>query len=330
MRWIAAIWAHALIEAAVAEGVARAALALPGGDPEATGERLPERVHLEIWRRVMKATRDPGFPIRFGASLSTDAYELLGLACKTAANVDEALDRIVRYLHLWTNTVRIVVDRGWGKDGEHARVALVREGKRGLALRSANECAVAEILHALRTITGVEVCPLSVHFCHTAPDDVREHARFFGCPLRFSSDFDGLVLSDDCLATPLQLADGGLSRYLLAQLDERDAETRERSDLVRLLRAAVGDLLLEGRPTLARVAKQLGMSGRTLRRRLSEEGLGFSDVVADVRRAIADELLAAGRPIAEVSYLVGYSEPSAFHRAYKGWTGKTPRAASAE
>ena len=341
MRWIAAIWARALVEAAVGEGVSRerldAALAdhltsadvtrpnltpLPD-DQHPMDRRLPETAHLATWDAVMRLRDDPGLPIRFGASLSPDAYDVLGLACKTAATVDEALERLARYLHLWTNTVRCEITR----DRRGARVALHRDGPRDLARRSANESAVAEMTHALRSIAADAIGPERAHFAHDAPSSLDEHRRFFGCPLQFGSTFDGIQLSPRALATPLALADAGLSRYLLDRLEAAAATEPTCPSLQHSLRRAIGDMLPEGRPTAARVAKHLGISPRTLRRRLAAESLTLVAVIADIRRELADELLAAGKPIAEVAYLVGYSEPSAFHRAYKSWTGRTPATA---
>lgn len=333
MRWIAAIWADALVETAAGEGVSRARLdaalaeitppePTPLPDQHPMDRRLLEAAHLAIWDAVMRLRDDPGLPIRFGASLSPDAYDVLGLACKTAANVDQALERLARYLHLWTNTVRCEITR----HPRGARVALHREGPRDLALRSANESAVAEMTHALRSIAAGPIGPEQAHFAHDAPPSLDEHRRFFGCPLHFGSTFDGIHLSSDALATPLALADAGLSRYLLDRLEAAPAP--EPPSLHRTLRRAIGDMLPEGRPTAARIAKHLSISPRTLRRRLAAESLTLVAVIADVRREVADELLASGKPIAEVAYLVGYSEPSAFHRAYKGWTGRTPRSAT--
>jgi AraC-like DNA-binding protein len=99
----------------------------------------------------------------------------------------------------------------------------------------------------------------------------------------------------------------------------------EPTDVVRRVREAVATSLREGEPTLQVVAANQNTSVRTLQRRLAEEGVTFRSVVDEVRQELAQGMLADGRlTIAEMAYLLGYSEPSAFHRAYKRWTGKTP------
>ena len=115
MRWISALWAGALIHAAAREGADEDALRgiarLEQAHTEWMDQRIDEASHLACWAASMRALRDPGFPIRFGESFSPDAYDLLGLACKTAANLGEALSRITRFLHIWTNTVQVEVER---------------------------------------------------------------------------------------------------------------------------------------------------------------------------------------------------------------------------
>jgi len=104
----------------------------------------------------------------------------------------------------------------------------------------------------------------------------------------------------------------------------RTAEAAGKTPFLDRVRRAVADQ--GGTPTLTCVGRSVGVSARTLRRRLEEEGQSLRGVIEDVRRERADALLAAGTPVKEVAFALGFSEPSAFSRAYKRWTGKAPKA----
>jgi AraC-like DNA-binding protein len=142
----------------------------------------------------------------------------------------------------------------------------------------------------------------------------------------FRSSVDGVHLATEQLAQRTLLADEGLSVYLLEQLDELKARTSERS-LVSSVRGAVADALPDGQPSKSRIARRLGMSERTLHRRLAEQGESFQDLVTRARREAAESLLRSGdHNLADVAFLTGFSDQSAFTRAFKRWTGETPAA----
>lgn len=113
---------------------------------------------------------------------------------------------------------------------------------------------------------------------------------------------------------------------MVARLDELKEERTERT-LEARVHAAITDSLPDGRPSRAQVARRLGMSERTLHRRLSEQGETFQSITTNAQRMAAESLLANGRSsLAEVAFLTGFSDQSAFTRAFKGWTGQTPLA----
>lgn len=159
---------------------------------------------------------------------------------------------------------------------------------------------------------------------HPRPADALPHQDFFGCAVDFDASIDALHFSHDALGIATRLGDEGLSAFLLSQLDELHSKRAERS-LVMRVRAAVIDTLCDGIPRKGQIARQLGMSERTLQRHLAEHGQSFQSVVADVRRQVAESLLGTTQnSLSEVAFLTGFSDQSAFQRAFKGWTGQTP------
>jgi AraC-like DNA-binding protein len=314
--WTASVIAAASREDADAESLSAISGVTLSDARQFADKRVSEALHLRTWEAAMKHLRDPGFPVRQGGTFSMDQYDVLGLACKTATSLGEALERVARFLHIWTNTVECRVR----DNGEVLRIELLREGERTLGMRTANEGAVAEVLNAVQRLLGQSVRAQLASFRHAAPSDVATHRALLG-PLCFDASFDGIDI-DERYDRPLVLSDPGLSRFLDAQLAARQREPSP--SFARRVGDAIGDALPNGRPSVAQIAGVLATSPRTLQRRLTSERTSFGDLVTQVRRDLARELLRAGRPIAEVAFLVGYSEPSVFHRAFRGWFGETP------
>jgi AraC-like DNA-binding protein len=164
-----------------------------------------------------------------------------------------------------------------------------------------------------------------VTFQHSPPVDLREHGRVFGCPVRFNRPVNGVALRRALLDTPLVRADPGLCSVLdrhVRALIERIPRAEALSDRVRGL---VASELSTGRASAAAVARKLHMSRRTLQRHLEAGGMTFRALCDGLRRDLAIRYLREREiAVAEVAFLLGFSEASAFHRAFKRWVGTTP------
>ena len=318
---IHARWTRNIVALAAAEGADAQALWRAGAlDPDCIGEEVPERAHLLVWEAIMRALDSPGFPIRVASHRSVDEYALLGLACKTADTVREALGHLIRYAGVWRSQYHCELrERAGAAD-------LIVAGPTGsLGRRCTNESAVAQILKAIRDVARSPVQPLRASFRHAAPRDTSEHERFFACAVHFGAAFDGLELSSQSLDGKLSLADDALSIFLVTQLDELAKTRVSTQPLIEKVRRAISGLLPAGAPKLEAVAAALAMSKRPLQRQLSSAETNFAQLVDEARHLLAKELLAQRqRPVGEISFLLGFSEPSAFHRAFKRWTGTTP------
>lgn len=298
-------------------------LARVGLSPEPDAAWAGESVAVDAYYDLVERAAGPGdhgLPFRYAEALRVDDLGALGLALKTAPTARDALGRLVRYVLVLSDTLEYeLLDWPWG-----AVLALTGRPARRRGAALANECALAAVTSALRQILGVRLVPREVTFRHDPPADDGPHRAFFGCAVTFGAPLDGVHLRAEQLTRRTLLGDEGLSAYLLAQLDDLRARAPERST-VAAVRGAVADGLPDGRPSRARVAGRLGMSERTLQRRLAEDGASFQGVVADVRREAAEALLrSGGHSLAEVAFLAGFSDQSAFTRAFKRWTGTTP------
>lgn len=283
-------------------------------------EAIAEDAYYDLLERVT-GEDDHGLPFRYGNAVQVDDFGALGLALKTASTLRDALIRIVRYILVLSDTLEYELhDVVGGSDFVLSRPS----HRRGAWL--ANECAFAAVLSLLRQITDAKVRPLAVSFRHPSPTSTADHRAFFDCPLRFDDRANALHMTDETLKLRTRLADEGLSMFILATLDDLKQEKVERS-LPMQVYATVTDALPDGRPSKTQVARRLGMSERTLHRRLAEHDETFQGIASRAQREAAESLLMnENNSLAEVAFLTGFSDQSAFTRAFKGWTGETPLA----
>src|SRR5262245_38858195 len=195
------------------------------------------------------------------------------------------------------------------------------------AFRPAADFRLAALLALCREIAAAPIAPLTVQLPYRRPEDVREYERFYRAPLEFGALATAVLLRNDDLARPVVGADATMTGYLdqlaaqlLAALGGQDSL---RDQVRRLLWSA----LSAGVPDVEVVGRGLGMSPLTLQRRLREEGTTFRTVLTQLRHDLARPLLGDGRlAVAEVAFLLGYEDPSAFQRAFRRWSGRSPRA----
>lgn len=285
------------------------------------GDSIDEETYYGLLERIA-GTDDLGFPFRYARALHPDDLGALGLAVKTAPTLRAALERLARYVLVLSDTLRYeLVDEPGG-----AVFVLVGRPHHRLGAAIANECAVAAVTSLLRVVGGITLEPTLVEFQHAAPSTDRHHVDFFGCPVRFEAEVNGIHLGDEQLARGALLADDGLSSYLLSRLDDLTARKARRS-IVDDVRAAIADSLPDGQPSKSQIARRLAMSERTLHRQLADHDETFQTIATRARRDAAESLLTTtNHSIADVAFLTGFADQTAFTRAFKRWTGTTPAA----
>jgi AraC-like DNA-binding protein len=205
---------------------------------------------------------------------------------------------------------------------------LHRPGHRRLGLRLSNEATLAAIVAISREVASEPFRPQAVHLKHRAPLRTAGHEAFFRCPVHFGSDRDAIRVAQRTLATPNRVGDASIARFFDTLLDTEIGRLDDTVPLDRRVRDRVSTALSGGVPALSEVARELGMSGRTLQRRLAARSTSFQALVDEARRHLALRLLRGEDDVAltEVTYMTGFSDQSAFTRAFKRWTGQTPGA----
>jgi AraC-like DNA-binding protein len=190
---------------------------------------------------------------------------------------------------------------------------------------AAYEFAIASGVLWARRITGVaDRAPLSVHFMHARPASTARHDKLFRCPVHFGAESTQVVMSADALELRMPGAEPALGELLERQAAAMLERLPRSDDVASRVRALLGsDLDLRG-ANAPRIARRLGMSVRSLSRRLDEQATSLRDVLDQVRKhAALRELTHDARPIAEIADRLGFASTQSFHRAFKRWTGNT-------
>lgn len=330
---IAAGFARALIDLAVARGASEAQLIersrINTGALADQDARVPLDAYLALMDAASELLEEPAFPLHFGEQVSMLNLSIVALICQAAGTAAEALRQMNRY-------VRLIIDADDGAVDNWFE--LVRdEGGLWMALTSevyVNHPALAQSAFARcvtesRNIGGVQFAK-AAHFTHDAPPYRAEYERIFKMPIVFGSDRNALLIDDDFLS--LSFAEP--NRYVFGILSERADALLKSLESAKTVKGRVEALLVPvlhtGDACMEQVAEKLGVSRQTLYRRLKAEGVTFAGLLDNLRRQMALHYLEGKKvSVNETAYLVGFSDPSAFSRAFKRWTGESPGAWSA-
>lgn len=197
---------------------------------------------------------------------------------------------------------------------------------RRLGMYLSTEGTLGTYVAMCRETTFPENKPHAVQFRHPEPAGSREALEaYFRCPVTFGAEIDAIVLPEERLDRKNTVGDESIWRFLTSHIEETMIDEDHEEALDRQVIVQIANTLSEGIPTLADIASGMGMSARTLQRRLADQGHTFQSLVDEARRQLAEKFLTDTRySIAQVAFLTGFSEQSAFTRAFKRWAGKTP------
>ena len=286
--------------------------------------RVPETVTETAWRLAATLTRDEALGIHLAESLPRGALDLVEYALRSTPSLGDGFDRLARYGRLLSDRVAA---RTHGQ--QDSLLFLVQDLATTPLHPARAEFALAVALKLARDCTQADITPLRVSFAHPAPASDLEHQRFFGGEVRFAAGASSMSLSAADAARPMCDADAALAAIIRRRL-ENALELRDRAStgamstrVRRILVEHLGQSVL----TLDAVAKVLAVSRRTLTRHLAEEGTSFRHILDQVRCDFARALLQdRSLNIGDIAFFLQYSEPAAFHRSFRRWTGKTPHA----
>jgi AraC-like DNA-binding protein len=315
-----------IVRALEAHGVDGRRLARDAGiDPEraqAPDGRVPRAAHTRLWQLAVEATGDPCFGLEASRFATQTTFHALGYAVLASATLREAFERLVRYRRLIGDVVELRLE----DTDERTRLVIDVSAPPGVPYEAVDAftsmCVrMARMLCGRRTLD-----PLAVMLERPEPTPSEPFRRLFRAPVGFSQPQNVLEFRRADLDAPLPSANAELARNsdqvvvtYLARLESSSVSSRVLATLVQALP--------DGPPSKAAIARQLGMSPRNMQRHLSEEGTSYKSLLNDARVDLARSYVREARlSVTEIAFILGFADTSTFSRAFKRWTGMSPRA----
>ncbi|MBX3567555.1 MAG: AraC family transcriptional regulator [Rhizobiaceae bacterium] len=290
------------------------------GDVSSPTNELNLIQYCELFEEAARQTRDPNFGLQFGAQFHPKKLGPLGYAAISSPTLGAAIQNMETYFPAHQESSRFSLTG----DGSVLWLSYQIVDPRITRRRQDAELSLGMFCNVFRHALGEDWSPLEVRFEHTQME-AAAHSHHFGAPVRFGHHTNALAFRRDALSTPMVERDPYLYAILEAMLKSRCALQDSPQDLVSILRSQIRMNLGNRTPTLSDIARALGQGPAILQRRLRRIGLTYNDVLRSTRQELALHYLkTSDMPLTEVALCLGYSELSAFSRAFQNWTRMSP------
>ncbi len=283
--------------------------------------RIPLETYLFIQDSAAEYVHDPYFGLHYGEFAEVGSWSILGYLMMNCKNLGEALEKSGRYQHIIGNLIQARAELHFLK----AKAIFFTPPHAPPMSRHCFEATFSSSLHIMRNLAGKKLNPLEVTFIYPQPDSTAEYERVFCCPVRFGQKENSITIEPWVLNLPVRMANPMLrdhfeqyAQEVLAEMERKDSTSQA---VTRTLLAHLDDESM----SIQKVAREMSVSVRTLQKRLETEGVVFSDLLRDVREHLAKKYLRENYSVEQITYLLGFSEPSVFRKAFKKWSGVTPR-----
>jgi AraC-like DNA-binding protein len=317
-------WAKAIRRALERAGVdSRALFEQAGLDPAALDDpdaRYPLQKTVRLWALAVEATGDEAFGLTVASQVTPTTFHALGYSLTASSSLREAFERMLRYFRLVTDAAELE----FGLVGDEYRFRIRPIAAATQPAPESMDAFASLFVRFCRAHLGREFAPLRVSLRRAPPRDVVGFERVFRCPLRFGADENELWFPREPFERRLDGANPELARHNdeialrhLARVEKQNLRARVQSVLVAQLPL--------GEPSAEKVADALHLSLRSLQRRLAEEESSYEALLDEARRELACSYLKDRKlSVSEITFLLGFSHPGSFTRAFKRWTGVAP------
>jgi AraC-like DNA-binding protein len=284
--------------------------------------RLSVPGQIRFLELAANALKDPLLGFRLARDGELRQVGLIHYVAVSSETLGDALERVQRYSSIGNAGL---VLKCFGT--RNLTITLRYAGVARHSDRQQMECFVTWLIRFCRASTDRRLNPIAVHFVHRRSDESSELEKFFGCRIHFGADTDQIIFDKEVKQLRLASADRYLNEILLQDCEQALAYRRSGADPLRIaIENAITPLLPHGKARLDAVAQSLGVSSRTLARRLTAEGLSFGEILDQLRSDLATHYLGeANLSISQIAWLVGYQGVSAFSHGCKRWTGMNPK-----
>ena len=295
-----------------------------GMDPEKLKNpdtRYSVKKMQRLWQLAVEETGQEAFGILMMEDFPPAALQGLGFAWLASDTLQDAINRLERYAHFISTAVHLSFLK---KNGKYHLVIGSAPDYLGSLAPASQDAALALVVQMCRLSVAPDMVPLQVDLSHKPPRELKIYNEFFKAPLNFSAKRDALVFDPEQIEKKLVFSNPKLARandqMVVDYLDHFDRE-----NIAQKVRIQIIDHLPSGLPSQKKIAQSLNLSLRSMQRQLQKEKTTFKSALEDIQKTLARQYLKnSPRSIGEIAYLLGFSEPSSFVRAFKRWNGKTP------
>jgi AraC-like DNA-binding protein len=261
------------------------------------------------------------FGLHYGKQFQPQSLGLIGYIGLCSATLEAALKNFAKAFH-WhqhdTFVQLVDLKDAWRFDYQVRHGAIVYR-------RQDAELTLGMVMNLIRAAAGSHWAPREVHFEHPRPEQWHDHCKVFDAPVYFDQPYNSLIIPKTDTARQMPNHDPMLLAVMQDAIQHLNTAPY-RQNVVEQTRAQIQICLIHGEPDLETTAEQLGMSRWSLQRRLSQENVTFSRLIDEVRCELATHYLQQQKlSVSEMGMLLGYSETSAFSRAFRRWFGVSPR-----
>ncbi len=280
---------------------------------------LTTEQHFALWRELEQLSDDPAIGLKLPQKVPVDQHRPASIAAYHARTFRDGLQRLARYkLLCCSEELRLTEDKNecsvefkWLLSREHAPSLLL-------------DAVFASTLELGRRGTGTPLRPVRLEL-RRSPGHQEMYETHYGCLIKFRARRNAIVFHTSDLDRPFITYNAELLAMLSPQLDRELAELKSNQPVASRVKWILMRLLGGARPEIAIVAKELGMSCRTLQRRITQESTNFRQLISEARRELAKHyLLQSSLDLVETACLLGYEDPNSFFRAFREWEGTTP------
>lgn len=278
--------------------------------------------YCQVFEEAAHQSGCDNFGLYYGHQFQPQALGLLGYIGLCSSTVEQALINVARaFPYHQQNSLICLVD-----DGECYRFDYQVRHRAILSKRQDAELSLGIINNLIRHVLGSQWAPRAVHFEHPRPESWHEHCRLFNAPVYFEQQCNSLIIPKLNLGRRMPASDPTLLIVMQDAIRQLNTQEKTLPNIVDDTIVQVRNQLLSGEPVMEVVAEKMGLSSYSLQRRLRDQGVSFTVIVDKTRCELATHyLLQHHLPISELAPLLGYSEASAFSRAFRRWFGISPR-----
>ena len=289
---------------------------------EQDGGRVSFDAHNQAQARAAALVNDAAFGLRAAEQIHPSHVGALGYAWLASSSLATAIGRLSRYRRMMNERLQLRVE----EDDTSLTVCMALDAG-PISPEVLADFQLGGLFLFSKMNFGTRLRPLRVTFRRDTPEDTSPWDEFFGTVIRFGAPEDSITFSREDVSRKLTVSDRALVQVHESVL-ERYVGQLDRTRIVGRARAMIVDQLPSGAPTADQVAAGLSMNTRTLHRKLAAEGSGFRSLLTEVRKDLAGRYVKDPLyEITEIAFMLGYSDSSAFSRAFRGWFGQSPTAA---